>query len=167
MLQFGKMSKCCCFSLAGGCISAIIFHIILCITQIFSEEDNKIWIIVSSSVLAVLIILGLALKNYIIMIIVSIFAAIFACSSIITLIFIIISLFKKDQYNIETKVLAIISTSIIIIIIILYFNIYLSTSRVFKVGGTGWEYKNYIQIEEEKAEKDKEAEPEHSGDYKA
>ncbi|SBS84406.1 conserved Plasmodium membrane protein, unknown function [Plasmodium malariae] len=104
MAVWGKLSKCCCFPLAGGCTAAAIFHFIACLACIFTSEQNyKVWTVVS---------IGEAF----------------------------------------------------------FLNLYLSICKVFKAGGTGWEFKNYMEIEndmqKEKKKKEKEDAMKHN-DYNA
>ncbi|KJP86024.1 hypothetical protein AK88_04355 [Plasmodium fragile] len=175
MLRLGKMSKCCCFPLAGGCIIGIMIHIGFCISAIFSHgQEYKILLIITNAVLAALLILGLTLKSSIIFCIAAISVGFILANYLVSFILIFISLFIKDKYTLESKIFTTVIVFIMLFTTTVFFNIYLSTCKVLKAGGTGWEFKNYMEIESDqqlqKREEKKEEKKEESGtysDYKA
>ncbi|KAI4838811.1 hypothetical protein MKS88_002319 [Plasmodium brasilianum] len=171
MAVWGKLSKCCCFPLAGGCTAAAIFHFIACLACIFTSEQNyKVWTVVSSGLLGCLIVLGLILKNFIIFYIVAIFTAINVCFYVVALVFLIIALFALTEISIQSKVFIIFIIFALLLGEAFFLNLYLSICKVFKAGGTGWEFKNYMEIEndmqKEKKKKEKEDAMKHN-DYNA
>ncbi|CAA9987756.1 conserved Plasmodium protein, unknown function [Plasmodium knowlesi strain H] len=175
MLRLGKMSKCCCFPLAGGCIIGIMIHIGFCISAIFSHgQEYRILLIITNAILASLLTLGLALKSSIIFCIAAISVAFILVNYLISFVLIFITLFIKDKYTLESKLFTTIIVFIMLLTTTIFFNIYLSTFKVMRAGGTGWEYKNYMEIESQKQlqrrEEKKEEKKEESGtysDYKA
>ncbi|ANQ07684.1 Uncharacterized protein PCOAH_00022340 [Plasmodium coatneyi] len=175
MLKLGKMSKCCCFPLAGGCIIGIMIHIGFCISAIFSHgQEYRILLIITNAVLASLLTLGLALKSYIIFCIAAISVAFILVNYLVSFVLIFISLFVKDQYTLESKIFTTVIVFIMLFTTTVFFNIYLSTFKVMKAGGTGWEFKSYMEIESQKQlqkrEEKKNEKKEESGtysDYKA
>ncbi|SBS82771.1 conserved Plasmodium protein, unknown function [Plasmodium ovale] len=171
MSCFGKLDKCCCFPLAGGCIVGAVFHFLLCLSVAFSSQaEYKVWNVASNATLGCLITLGLILKNYIIFYIVAVFVAFLVGSHIIAFIFCIISFFGHSEISTQNKVITTLTVFTTILITLLFLNIYLSISRVLKAGGSGWEYKNYMEIENDKEKEKKSKEKEENlanNDYNA
>ncbi|EUD67452.1 hypothetical protein C922_02158 [Plasmodium inui San Antonio 1] len=169
------MDKCCCFPLAGGCIIGIMIHIAFCVSAIFSHGiEYRILLIITNAIMASLLILGLTLKNFVILCIAAISVAFILVNYLISFVLIFISLFVKDQHSLESKIFTTIIVFIMLFTTTVFFNIYLSTCKVFQAGGTGWEFKNYMEIESDKQldkrEQKKEEKKEESdayGDYKA
>ncbi|SOV77101.1 conserved Plasmodium membrane protein, unknown function [Plasmodium sp. gorilla clade G3] len=154
---FGKMEKCCCFPLAGGCLGGAMFHFMICITSIFSTtKDYKNMTIASNAILGCLIVLGLVLKNFIVLYIVALFVAFLLGIYIIIFVFLIIALFAANNMPFQHKLLTALTVLTIVLITASFLNIYISTCRVIKSGGTGWEYKSYMEIEKEKERENKE-----------
>ncbi|ETW27088.1 hypothetical protein PFFCH_05494 [Plasmodium falciparum FCH/4] len=102
---FGKMEKCCCFPLAGGCLGGAMFHFMICITSIFSTtKDYKNMTIASNAILGCLIVLGLVLKNFIVLYIVALFVAFL----------LVIALFAANNMPFQHKLLTALTVLIIL-----------------------------------------------------
>ncbi|GAB66052.1 hypothetical protein PCYB_082130, partial [Plasmodium cynomolgi strain B] len=134
----------------------------------------RILLIITNAVLASLLILGLTLKNFIIFCIAAIFVAFILANYLISFVILLVSLFVKDKFTLESKIFTTIIVFIMLFTTTVFFNIYLSTYKVMRAGGTGWEFKNYMEIESqkqlEKREEKKQEKKEESGtysDYKA
>ncbi|GAW80538.1 hypothetical protein, conserved [Plasmodium gonderi] len=171
MSCIGKMDRCCCFPLAGGCIAAIMIHTGFCVSAIFSHTaEYRMLSIICNALLACLLIFGLVIKNFIIFYVVAVFVSFLVGTYIVAFVFIFISFFVRDGIPLEGKIFTAVIIFLMIFISAFFLNIYISMSKVLKAGGTGWEFKNYLELESEKPKEKKEVkkeEPRPNIDYKA
>ncbi|CAD2109416.1 conserved Plasmodium protein, unknown function [Plasmodium vinckei] len=152
MARLGEMSNCCCLPLGGGCIiSAVI--ILIRFLGYFAEanSDMKTVNLILYGILFGCAVLGIILKNFIILYIVAALMIIYVIDMIIVFVIILVSVLSTNTEHKYTAIVFVLFTTLTSMIVMLFFlNIFLSTGNVLKEGGTGWENKNYKQIRAEK-----------------
>ncbi|SCN61861.1 conserved Plasmodium protein, unknown function [Plasmodium chabaudi chabaudi] len=154
MPRIGELSNCCCLPLGGACIfSAVI--ILIRFLGFFLENDDtmKTINIVLYAILFGCILMGLLLKNFIILYIVTALMVIYVVDMIIAFVLILLRALSPDSPYTSTNIVFVLFTIFTsMIVMLLFLNIFLSMANVLKEGGTGWENKNYKQIRAEKEE---------------
>ncbi|VWU53224.1 conserved membrane protein, unknown function, partial [Hepatocystis sp. ex Piliocolobus tephrosceles] len=166
MVRLGyKRECCCCLSLAEANILIACLYILITLPHLInlknSQDKETIMMPILEFIYAILLLLGVIFKNYLAFIIVIVDQLLWMIMSIFISIMYVLESISNDRSNkIDKSILspAVIITiatifSILIISISVYFiNIYISMVRILKAGGSGWEHKNFEQIENEKHE---------------
>lgn len=158
---FGNLSKCCCCSLAAGTITWTVFLGIAALFNIILDSSvTHIISTVVSVVRVVLLIWALVKYNWIILLLVCALAVFDLVLNLIQLLAIRLPVvLKLDDTVRGQQLFGVIVELILFILVTLYFvSILLSLANVYMVYGTGWEGKNWKQIQHENESKNKDNE---------
>lgn len=149
-MGFGNMKKFCCFPLATACVLAAFLYTLHTIGIFYSGSlDGKYVGVVLNISIVVLLILGLALKNWIMFAILTVLCACDFFFSIVVVITIIIALATVGASS-EVTIVALVIILLIALFSAFCLNVCYSMCKILQVGGTGWEGKSAKEIEAEK-----------------
>ncbi|KEG03417.1 conserved Plasmodium protein, unknown function [Plasmodium vinckei vinckei] len=152
MARLGEMSKCCCLPLGGGCVVSAVIILIRFLGYFLEEKSEmKTVNLILYGVLFGCVVMGILLKNFIILYIVAALLVVYIIDMIIVFILILIPVLSSTSQHKSTAIVFMLITTFTSMMVMLFLlNIFLSMGNVLKEGGTGWENKNYKQIRAEK-----------------
>lgn len=154
MIRLGYMSRFCCLPLAGASIlGACLFYTFMALSIAANSDDYLYLNAIINGIVGTSLVLGLIFKKFYFFYVSVITMMVELTSCIINFAYYIYKIIFTSNVEKNGILWNIIFYVVCFSVIISMMNVFLSMCYITKVGGSGWEYKNFEQVENALREK--------------